>query len=211
MSVLEVPRQFFPKPERVPTRKWVKCKISNCERKLVAKGFCQTHWDRNRKGFSQEMMEKPIMFKSREKKGWIHYKGYRWISTDDGREMMEHRYVMEKHVGRVLLTNEVVHHKNGVKTDNRIENLEIQFNGEHVSRHRAHRKECLVCGVDDDGGSHGLCGAHSAQVSSLLKKMGTPRPQNKEHVDLLYMGIAMAMNNTRVDERIASLRVKYDH
>lgn len=74
----------------------------------------------------------PLRYKTTE--GYIYVKVRNHKFATKAGYMMEHRLIMEKYLGRYLKKHEIVHHINGIRTDNRVENLALTNSHKHEKK-----------------------------------------------------------------------------
>jgi hypothetical protein len=106
------------------------CLVAGCDRSIYAKRLCSPHY-RRRLGRGDAMPDQPLRAPIAGT-GYVQH-GYFIVPVPpelryliDGETATgQHRFVMAQHLGRPLRPDESVHHKNGDRLDNRIENLEL--------------------------------------------------------------------------------------
>lgn len=123
-------------PDRKPASEQgrEKCFTEGCGKHATTKGFCCGHYARLMKGgdtttpLTRQNISKP--YSMRMSSGYIVHKDRdNELAGSKNGYVLEHREVMSKKLGRLVRKDELVHHINGKRDDNRPENLELFYKG----------------------------------------------------------------------------------
>ncbi len=126
------------------------CRVGICDKPIKGRELCVQHLVIDRNGGNPD--DHVIGSRGQKGTGTVTSKGYRRLTDPrpdaPSKYILEHRLVMEIELGRFLDKYENVHHINGDRLDNRIENLEIwstrQPQGQRIEDKLRYAMELLI-------------------------------------------------------------------
>lgn len=121
-----------------------KCLVDECGDSNYGKGYCRKHYYRLYRTGSLEGKKKPNGAGYKDKNGYI-------VKQVNKKRYLEHRLIMEEHLGRKLTKTETVHHLNGVRDDNRIENLELWDSAHPYGQRKEDKIQWCIKYLEENG------------------------------------------------------------
>lgn len=120
-------------PRRLPPNSLGTCHVNGCSNKAISQHVCQKHYAKLKKfgdplgGYVQDGRSKEW---HQNKDGYVFRFDPESPHAGGNKLVYQHRFVMGEKIGRPLERNESVHHVNGIRSDNRLENLELWIKGQ---------------------------------------------------------------------------------
>lgn len=118
--------RLYGDPSHVEQNRWHdgRCSVDGCAAPYSARGWCVFHYTRwHDTGDPLTPPRPPYRFVAKD--GYVHIRRPGHPNANTGGDILEHRWLVAEALGRPLRPGETVHHRNGRRSDNRLENLEL--------------------------------------------------------------------------------------
>ena len=106
----------------------MECEVEGCTRHAHSRGMCRRCYHKATNGIDPLTGKQKGAYQKNKRvdeNGYVTWFDPESIHANSHGRVYEHRFVMGEHMGRKLLSEETVHHKNGNRSDNRLSNLEV--------------------------------------------------------------------------------------